>query len=236
MQLKRYTYQNRMLVAVDCIVFGFDGQHLKLLLIQRGFEPEKGRWSLMGGFVQPEESFEGAAQRVLKELTGLDNVYLEQLFAFGDPHRDRLERTASIAYFSLIDIHKYEKQISDEYHAEWVSLKKIPTLIFDHKQMIKMAKEKLRYKAAFHPILFELLPERFTLPQLQNLYEGVYDSLIDKRNFSRKVLSTGLLIKQNHKEKITSKKGAFYYRLDQRKYQHKFNSFLNFLSNPNDAK
>src|SRR5689334_20949138 len=104
MQLKRYTRQNRMLVAVDCIIFGFDGQDLKLLLIKRGFEPEKGKWSLMGGFVQPDESFEEAAQRVLRQLTGLDNVYLEQLFAYGNPYRDPLERTASIAYFSLIDI------------------------------------------------------------------------------------------------------------------------------------
>lgn len=236
MQQKRYIRQNRLLVAVDCIIFGFDGQDLKLLLIKRGFEPEKGRWSLMGGFVQPDESFENAAQRVLKQLTGLDNVYLEQLYAFGDPHRDPLERTASIAYFSLIDIAKYEKQINHEYHAEWFSLKKIPSLIFDHKQMIDMAKEKLRYKAAFHPVLFELLPEKFTLPQLQNLYEGVYESLMDKRNFSRKVLSTGLLLKQNHKEKESSKKGAFYYKLDKRKYEHKFDSFLNFVANPHDVK
>jgi len=225
-----------MLVAVDCIIFGFDGQDLKLLLIQRGFEPEKGKWSLMGGFVQPGESFEEAAQRVLRQLTGLDNVYLEQLYAFGNPSRDPLERTASIAYFSLIDIHKYEKQISHDFHAEWFSLKKIPSLIFDHRQMIQMAKEKLRYKAAFHPVLFELLPEKFTLPQLQNLYEGVYESLMDKRNFSRKVFSTGLLIRQNQKNKETSKKGAFYYKLDKRKYEHKFNSFLNFISNPDNVK
>jgi len=236
MQLKRYNRQNRMLVAVDCIIFGFDGHEVKLLLIKRGFDPEKGRWSLMGGFVQPDESFEKAAQRVLKELTGLDKVYLEQLYAFGDPLRDPLERTASIAYFSLIDIHKYETQISPEYEPEWVPLKKIPSLIFDHMQMIEMAKEKLRYKAAFHPVLFELLPEKFTLPQLQNLYEGVYDSLMDKRNFSRKVLSTGLLLKQNNKEKESSKRGAFYYKLDKRKYKHHFDSFLNFVSNPKKVK
>lgn len=236
MQLKRYNRQNRMVVAVDCIIFGFDGHDVKLLLIKRSFEPEKDRWSLMGGFVQPEESFESAAQRVLKELTGLDDVYLEQLHAFGDPFRDPQERTASIAYFSLIDIHKYEKQISNEFHAEWFSLKKIPSLIFDHVPMIEMAKEKLRYKAAFHPVLFELLPEKFTLPQLQNLYEGVYDSLMDKRNFSRKVLSTGLLIKQNNKEKESSKRGAFYYKLDKRKYRHHFDSFLNFVSNPKKVK
>jgi len=231
MSIKRYTHQNRMLVAVDIIIFGFDGMNLKLLLIQRGFEPEKGRWSLMGGFVQADESFDNAAARVLKQLTGLDNVYLEQLYAFGDPHRDPVERTVSVTYFSLIDINKYERQLSHEYHAEWFSLKKIPSLIFDHKDMIKMAQDKLRYKAAFHPVLFELLPEKFTLPQLQNLYEDVYESVMDKRNFSRKILSTGLLVKQNQKEKESSKKGAFYYKLDKRKYIHNFNAFLNFVPN-----
>lgn len=220
-----------MLVAVDIIIFGFDGTNLKLLLIQRGFEPEKGRWSLMGGFVQADESCDNAAARVLKQLTGLDSVYLEQLYAFGDPYRDPVERTVSVTYFSLIDINKYERQLSHEYHAEWFSLKKIPSLIFDHKDMIKMAQDKLRYKAAFHPVLFELLPEKFTLPQLQNLYEEVYESVMDKRNFSRKILSTGLLVKQNQKDKESSKKGAFYYKLDKRKYMHNFNAFLNFVPN-----
>lgn len=231
MKIKHYAHQNRMLVAIDCIIFGFDGQNLKLLLIQRGFEPEKGKWSLMGGFVHEKESLDAAAERILKKLTGIDDVYLEQLYAYGDPKRDPVERTISVTYFSLIDIHQYEKQISKEYHAEWFLLKKIPSLIFDHAAMIAMAKEKLRYKAAFHPVLFELLPEKFTLPQLQNLYEDVYNSEIDKRNFSRKVLSTGLLIKQNQKEKLGSKKGAFFYKLHKKKYLHNFNAFLNFIPN-----
>jgi len=234
--MTRYSKQTRMLIAVDCIIFGFDGIEMKLLLIKRGLEPEMGKWSLMGGFVQPEESFENAAARVLKQLTGLSDVYMEQLCAFGEPNRDPMERTASIAYFSLIDINKYEKQISHEYHAEWFSLPKVPTLIFDHKNMIDMAKEKLRYKAAMHPILFELLPEKFTLPQLQSLYEGIYDAVMDKRNFSRKVLSTGLLIKQKDKEKESSKRGAFYFKLDKRKYLSKFNAFLNFIPNPHNLK
>ncbi len=231
MQIKHYSHQNRMLVAIDCIIFGFDGLHLKLLLIKRGFEPEKNKWSLMGGFVHTEESFDNAAARILKQLTGLDNVYLEQLYAFREPQRDPVERTTSVTYFSLIDINQYEKQISHEYHAEWFHLKKIPLLIFDHKEMIKLAKQKLRYKAAFHPVLFELLPLKFTLPQMQNLYEEVYEFVIDKRNFSRKILSTGLLVKQNHKDMESSKKGAFYYKLDKRKYMRNFNAFLNFIPN-----
>ena len=232
MHIKRYTHQNRMLLAVDCIIFGFDGQHLKLLLIKRGFEPQKGRWSLMGGFVTADENLDHAAARILKQLTSLTDIYLEQLYAFSDPYRDPTERTISVAYFALIDINKYKEQISHEYSAEWFPLKKLPSVIFDHKDMIEMAKEKLRYKAAFHPVLFELLPEKFTLPELQTLYEDVYDAIIDKRNFSRKMLSTGLIVKQKDKEKNGSKKGAFYYKLDKRKYQLKFNAFLNFIPNP----
>ena len=225
-----------MLVAVDCIIFGFDGHELKLLLIQRGFEPQKGKWSLMGGFVQPTETFEKGAARVLKQLTGLEGVYMEQLFAFGEPGRDPVERTVSIAYFALIDIHKYEKQINDDFHAEWFPVGKIPKLIFDHETMVELAKEKLRYKAAFHPILFELLPEKFTLPQLRNLYEGIYDAELDKRNFIRKIRSTRLLVKQKEKEKESSKKGAFYYKLDKRRYNSTFDSFLNFIPNPHKLK
>ena len=236
MDIKRYTHQNRMLVAVDCIIFGFDGQHLKLLLIKRGFEPQKGRWSLMGGFVAPDENLDHAAGRILKQLTGLADIYLEQLYAFGDRYRDPSERTVSVAYFALVDINEYEEQINHEYSAEWFPLKKVPSVIFDHKEMIEMAKEKLRYKAAFHPVLFELLPEKFTLPQLQTLYEDVYDAVIDKRNFSRKILSTGLVVKQKGQEKNGSKKGAFYYKLDKRKYNAKFDAFLNLIPNPNSLK
>ena len=230
--MTRYSKQTRLLLAIDCIIFGFDGQELKLLLIQRGFEPEMGKWSLMGGFVQSDESPEDAAARILKQLTGLDGVYMEQLQVFGDPRRDPVERTVSVAYFALINIHDYEKQLSEEFHAEWFPLKKIPKLVFDHKQMVEMARERIRYKAAFHPILFELLPEKFTLPQLQSLYEGVYDAELDKRNFSRKIMSTGLLIKQQEKEKESSRKGAFYYKINKRQYNAQFNTFLNFIPNP----
>lgn len=234
--MKRYSRQSRLLVAVDCIIFGFDGQELRLLVVKRGLEPQKGNWSLMGGFVHQEEGFEMAISRILKELTGLTGVYMEQLHAFGDPDRDPIERTISVAYFSLIDIRKYEEQLSDDYQAEWFTLDQVPNLIFDHNSIIEMAKEKLRYKAAFHPILFELLPEKFTLPQLQSLYEGIYIAVLDKRNFIRKVLSSGLLIKQKEKDKEGSKRGAFYYKLDRRKYASKFNAFLNFIPHPQNIK
>ncbi len=234
--MNKYAKQTRILTAVDCIIFGFDGLELKLLLIKRGFEPQKGNWSLMGGFVQIEESFDSAAARVLKQLTGLDGVYLEQLYAFSEHDRDPLERTVSIAYFALIDIHQYEKQISEDYHGEWFPVNQVPELIFDHLAMLKMAHEKLQYKAALHPVLFELLPVKFTLPQLQSLYEGVYDTAFDKRNFSRKVLSTGLLIKQKEKDKESSKKGAFYYKLNKRSYKANFQAFLNIIPNSHKLK
>lgn len=229
--MTKYQKQTRLLAAVDCIIFGFNGQSLNLLLIQRSFEPEMGKWSLMGGFIQPEESSDEAAIRILKSLTGLEGIYMEQLHTFTDPLRDPLERTISIAYFALIDIHEYEKQISDDFHAEWFPLDKIPSLIFDHTELVKMAKEKLRYKAALHPIIFELLPKKFTLPQLQILYESVYETNFDKRNFNRKVLSTSLLIKTDEKDKGKSKKGAFYFKLNAKNYKADFQSFLNLIPN-----
>jgi 8-oxo-dGTP diphosphatase len=228
----KYAKESRFIQAVDCIVFGFDGDTLKILLIQRGFQPEKGKWSLMGGFVKEDEGVDQASNRILKQLTGLDGMYLEQLHTFGDPNRDPMERTISTAYFALIDIHKYEKQISDDYHPEWFSLKRMPKLVFDHQEMVELAQRRIRYKAALHPILFELLPNRFTIPQLQNLYESVYNTTIDKRNFSKRVLATGLLIKQNEKDKSGSKRGAYYYHLNMQKYYAKFQAFLNFIPNP----
>ncbi len=232
--MNKYQKQSRVLVAIDCIIFGFDGEELKLLLIKRGFEPEKGRWSLMGGFVRKEESFEDAANRILLELTGLSGVYMEQMHAFGGINRDPIERTVSVAYFALIDIHRYETRINSQFHPEWFSVNKLPALIFDHREMVNMAKTKLKYKAALHPLLFELLPDRFTLPSLQSLYESVYETEFDKRNFSRKLLSTSLLIKLKDKERSSSKKGAYLYKLDKRKYQKNLQTFLNIIPNAND--
>jgi ADP-ribose pyrophosphatase YjhB (NUDIX family) len=232
MDIDKYTSHDKLLVAVDCIIFGFDGKEIKALLIKRGFEPEKDKWSLMGGFMQPQETLDEAANRVLRQLTGLEGLYMEQLQVFSEIYRDPMERTVSVSYFALVDIHKYEKQISEEYHAEWFLLSKKPRLIFDHDDMVRLAKKQLRYKAALHPILFQLLPEKFTIPQLQNLYECVYDTLFDNRNFTRKVMSTGLLVKLSGKDKSSSKKGAFYYKLDKRAYKVKEDAFLNFVPRP----
>lgn len=218
MDINSYKNHQKILVAVDCIIFGFDGSELNALLIKRGFEPEKGKWSLMGGFIRKNENAEKAAIRVLYQLTGMKNIYMEQVHAFSDVNRDTAGRVISIAYFALINIKDYSEQLQLEHEAKWFPLSKTPPLIFDHKQMVKKAQEMLQEKVAAHPIGFELLPEKFTLPQLQSLYEAIYEMPLDKRNFKRKILSLNILNKLNEKEKESSRKGAFYYVFDEVKY------------------
>jgi 8-oxo-dGTP diphosphatase len=228
--MNKYTGQDHFLLAVDCIIFGFDGKNLKLLLIQRGFEPELNKWSLVGGFLPSSETLDEAASRILQKLTGLKDIYLEQLYAFSGVHRDPEERTVSVSYYSLIDIQQYEKQISHDYHAEWFLIKEKPALIFDHDQMVRMAQKQLRHKAATEPLLFELLPENFTIMQLKNLYDAVYETVFDKRNFIRKLMSTGLLIKLEVKDKSSSRKGAFLYKMNKEKFNGKLDVFLNYVN------
>lgn len=225
----QYRKSDKLLVATDCIIFGFDGKQLKALLIKRDLEPEKERWSLMGGFVNEEESVDQAAGRILKRLTGLTDVYMEQLFCFGDVNRDKAGRVISIAYFALINIAEYSHQIQEDHEAHWFPLNKIPVLIFDHKEMVQKAKERLKQKVANHPIGFNLLSEKFTLPQLQSLYEAIYETPLDKRNFTRKILDLKILKKLNQKEKQSSRKGAFYYVFDKAKYNKLEHEGLKFI-------
>ncbi len=217
--IDEYKVHDRMLIAVDCIIFGFDGNDLRVLLITRGFEPGLGKSSLMGGFVNSNESADDGATRILEKLTGLTKIYMEQLYCFAEVGRDPGGRVVSIAYFALIKIDDYSPELMKEHNAKWVSIKNIPPMIFDHKKMIEMAKERLREKVAAHPIGFELLPEKFTLARLLGLYEAIYDSKFDKRNFLRKILSIGLLKKLDEKEKQGSKRGSYYYKFDHKKYQ-----------------
>jgi 8-oxo-dGTP diphosphatase len=229
MELNKYKSQDRLLVAVDCIIFGFDGSQLQALLIKRGFEPEKGKWSLMGGFTNQNESTDEAAVRVLHQLTGINNIYMEQLYCFSEVNRDSAGRVISIAYFALINIEDYNEQMQFEHEARWFPLRNIPDLIFDHKEMVALAKERLQQKVANHPIGFELLPEKFTLPQLQNLYEAIYESPLDKRNFTRKILSLEILNRLNEKNKLSSRKGAFYYVFDKKKYKELNHDGVKFI-------
>jgi hypothetical protein len=179
----------------------------------------EGAWSLVGGFVQEGESTDSAATRVLQLTTGIDDIYMDQLKCYGDVQRDTGARVISIAYYALIRIQEHDRVLATEYGAHWLSLEQIPELIFDHSQMIQDALTRLRDKARFHPLGFELLPEKFSLPQLRNLYEAIYQRELDKRNFRKKVLAMGILEKLDEKDKSTSKKGAHLYRFDKQKYE-----------------
>lgn len=227
--MNSYPEASGILLAIDCIIFGFDGKDIKLLIIKRNFEPEKGNWSLMGGFLDKAEDLESGAARILFNLTGLQDVYVEQLGVYGNVSRDPVERTVSVVFFSLINIDDHDVDAVRAHNAFWISLDERPDLIFDHNNMVLRAIEHLRYKAALHPIGFELLPERFTIPQLQKLYEAIYNTPIDRRNFSRKLLSTGLLIDTGCKDSYSTTKKATLYKLDTLKYKEKFNSFWNFM-------
>lgn len=227
--MNHYANQTRLLVAIDCIIFGFDGQEIKLLLIKRNFEPEQGKWSLMGGFVKEDEDLDVSASRILYELTGLTNIYVEQVQIFGNVRRDPVERTLSVMYFALINIADHDTDAVRSHNASWISLSQKPNLIFDHDEMVAIAMDRLRYKAALHPLGFELLPEKFTIPQLQKLYEAVYNIPLDRRNFSRKLLSTGLLLETGEKDENSATKKAMLYRLNQDRYQSRFNAFWNFV-------
>lgn len=203
------------LVAVDCVIFGFNDAKLYILAHHRRLEPQLGGLSLMGGFVKEGESINQAATRVLTYLTGMENVYVEQVGAYGEVDRDPAERVISVAYYSLIDMSSYDAQLLEEHDAEWVELGRASEFIFDHPQMIGDTLQIIRRKAALQPIGFNLLPEKFTFTQLQVVYEAIYGHELDKRNFRKKMLSLGFLEKTKEIDKSTSKKGAYYYRFSE---------------------
>ncbi|MEQ9287874.1 MAG: NUDIX domain-containing protein [Cyclobacteriaceae bacterium] len=227
-----YAQYDRLLVAIDCIIFGFEQDKLKLLLIKRGFEPEKGKWSLMGGFANNNESLDEAATRILGTLTGLKDVFMEQLSCFSQVDRDPVERTISLAYYSLINIEDHDEELIKQYDAQWFDMDQIPDLIFDHNEMVAMARERLKYKATHYPVGFELLPPKFTMPQLQSLYEAIFESPIDKRNFIRRITALDILVKLNEKQKGKAIKKAFLYRFDADKYKQQLHTGNNFLVKP----
>lgn len=225
-----YLEHEKFHVAVDSIIFGYDEEvrTLKVLLLKRNFQPSKGEWSLMGGFLKNDESVDEAAKRILQQLTGLSDVYMEQLYTFGDLDRDPGARIISVAYFALIKINSSDLELVKNHGATWVPITSVPKLIFDHSTMIDRALKKLQIRARTQPIGFELLPDKFTIPQLQGLYEAIYNKSLDKRNFRRKLLSMDLLEKLEEKEKESSRKGAWYYRFDPKKYEDLLNRGFNF--------
>ncbi len=224
-----YTYQYpRAALTVDCVVFGYDEEDLKVLLIQRDLEPFVGRWALPGGFVHIDETLEQAAWRELNEETGVSDLFLEQIYTFGALDRDPRERVVSVAYYALVNLFSHHiKAATDARNAAWFAVDDIPPLAFDHDTILAMAHDRLKSKVRYQPIGFELLPEKFTLTQLQRLYETILGTTLDKRNFRKKILGMELLIELDEVEQDVAHRAARLYRFDEERYriltEHGFN-------------
>ncbi|MDJ0593699.1 MAG: NUDIX domain-containing protein [Pleurocapsa sp. MO_226.B13] len=208
-------------ITVDCVVFGLDdAQKLKILLIQRGVAPYEDKWALPGGFIKLDESLEAAAIRELKEETGIDKIFLEQLYTFGEVDRDPRDRIITVAYYALINIEEYTlKAQTDAKNAAWFSVEQLPALAFDHEKILNVAKQRLKGKLRYQPIGFELLPAKFSLTQLQNLYETVLEQKLDKRNFRNKILKMKLLVDTGEIQAGVSHRPAKLYQFDRQRYQ-----------------
>ena len=210
--MELYKVHPQHYVSVDCVIMGYQDEEVKLLLYPRSFEPFKGNWSLLGGFVEENESADEAAARILKQTTGLEQIFLEQVASFSKPNRDPEARVISLAYYALIRIDLHDEECVKENGAFWVSINKLPSLIFDHQEMFEKALVKLQQKAGFSLCGSELLPEMFTLIQLRKLYEAIFQREFDPGNFRKKILSLGVLEKMSEKDASESRKGAFYYK------------------------
>lgn len=206
-------------LSVDCVIFGFDEAQIKVLLIKRTIQPEFGKWALPGGFIRLDENIENASKRVLKERTGVGNLYMEQLGAFGDIDRFPDRRVITIVYFALIKPGKYELNPGpDASDANWFELSNLPQLPFDHDQIIDSALMRLRRNVKYKPIGFNLLPDKFPLLQLQELYEAIYGIKFDKPNFRRKIMKMNLLVPLNEKQKGVPHRSARLFTFDMQRY------------------
>jgi 8-oxo-dGTP diphosphatase len=216
-----HTYSHpRAALTVDCVVFGFDIGELKVLLIERALEPFRGRWALPGGFVRVHETLDEAARRELEEEAGLKDVFLEQLYSFGAVNRDPRERVVSVAYYALVKLAAHEtKAATDATEARWFPISNTPKLVFDHAHILATAQARLKAKVRYQPIGFELLPPKFTLSQLQHLYEAVLGTGLDKRNFRKKVLSFKLLVPLRETQMTGRHRPAQLFRFDAVKYE-----------------
>ena len=213
-----YSEHSQYWVSVDCIVFGFDNNHLKLLIGRRQMDPGRGEWSLYGGFVRANESLEDAANRVLHDLTGMRRIYMKQVGAFGAVDRDPGERVISVAYCALINVHDYDDKLREQYGLQWVDIDSLPRLYSDHNQMVKKAVMLLRHRIKTEPLSFNLLPDLFTLTQLQHVYEAILGGDIDKRNFRKRIKQIDFIEKTELIDKVTSKRGAALYRFNRKMY------------------
>lgn len=214
----QYTYEYpRPSVTTDCVIFGYDGKDLKVLLVRRGIEPFKGAWAFPGGYLQMDESALDGARRELKEETGLEDAYMEQFHTFSDVDRDPRGRVITIAHYALVKISEVHGG-DDAADAGWFSLNEIPPLAFDHDHILRMAMSRLRERIHFEPIGFELLPETFTMPQLQNLYEAILEVRFDRRNFAAKMLKLGILDGTGEQPKDVTCRKPISYRFNKEKY------------------
>lgn len=213
-----YSEHSKVFVSVDCIIFGFEDKELKLLLGKRKMNPGMGEWSLYGGFVEENESLDDAANRVLFELTGLKDLYMKQVGAFGAIDRDPGERVISIAYCALINVKDYDKKLLETHQVEWINIKDMPRLYSDHNDMVKKAIALLRRRISTEPLSFNLLPDLFTLTQLQHVYEAILGEAIDKRNFRKRIKTIEYIEKTDLIDKLTSKRGAALYRFNKEAY------------------
>lgn len=219
MEENKYCYRYpHPAVTTDCVIFGFDGECLQVLLIERGIEPYKGKWAFPGGFLKMDETAEEGARRELKEETGLDGAYMEQFHTFSAPERDPRERIITIAYYALVKIQEV-KGGDDAASARWFPLDDIPSLAFDHDYILRMATQRLREQIHFQPIGFELLPEKFTLKELQLLYEAILGINFDRRNFSKKMMHLEILIDLEETVWPTPKREAKLYKFNAEKYE-----------------
>jgi len=225
-----YSYEYpRAALTVDCVVFGLDDDDLKVLLIQRDLPPFEGKWALPGGFVRLDETLEESARRELQEETGIENVYLEQLYTVGELKRDPRERVVTVAYYALVKLSDHQVQAAtDARNAAWFAVEDVPPLAFDHQNILEMAHERLRGKVRYKPIGFELLPARFTLRQIQHVYEVVLDRQLDKRNFRKKILSMDILVELDEVETDVAHRAARLYRFDHQKYERLTKQGFNF--------
>ena len=214
-----YSEHSKFYVSVDCIVFGFEGSQLEVLIGRRQMDPGRGEWSLYGGFLGEKESLNDAAHRTLLELTGLDEMYMRQVGAFGEVDRDPGDRVVSVAYCALINVKDYDDSLRERYGLEWVTLDKLPEMYSDHRLMIHNAVMQLRRRIYNRPLSFNLLPEMFTLTQLQHVFEAVMGEPIDKRNFRKRIKQTDFVQQTDIIDHTTSRSGAMLYRFNKEKYQ-----------------
>ncbi len=210
--MKHYTQHPKYFVAVDCVILGYNESGLCLLLYPRGFEPSMGAWSLMGGFVEDNESSDDAVKRVLEHTIGLDDIFMEQIGAFAEPKRDPEARVISVAYYALVRMEEHDKSSVREHGAHWWPITALPEMIFDHGQIVENAIAKLQHEAGYRLIGQELLGDKFTLLQLRRLYEAIFQREFDPGNFRKKILSLNVLERLDEKDSTESKRGAYYYK------------------------